>query len=156
MMIEAKLNWINDMNFSCDNRGLITKIDAVKEHGGTDSGPTPKELILNAMMGCTAMDVVEILKKMRQDILEFKMEIQAEKTKHYPIHFKTASLIFLFKGNIDADKAIKAVDSSLTKYCGVNYMISKSCHISFKLFLNDLLIKQGPVKFIEPKNEEAL
>ena len=139
------------MEFQCETRGLVSKIDAAEEHGGNNTAPTPKELVLNAMMGCTAMDVVSILKKMRQEISEFKMEIEAEKTTEHPIHFKTAELIFMLKGNIDPEKVIKAVDSSLTRYCGVNYMISKTCVITFKVILNDSVINQGPVNFIEPK-----
>ena len=147
--MKANLSWIENMKFVCDNHGLSTVMDAEVQHGGSGAGPTPKELVLNAMMGCTAMDVVAMLKKMRQEITEFKMEIEAEKNTTHPIHFKTAILIFRFQGSLEADKVIKAVELSLSKYCGVNYMISKTCAISFKIFLNDNMIKQGPVIFIE-------
>ncbi len=149
--MNAKLVWNGNMKFTSDNHGLISVMDAAKEHGGDDSGPNPKELVLNAMMGCTAMDVVAILKKMRQNIAEFKMEIEAEKTTVHPIHFESAVLIFLLKGDLDPEKVIKAVDSSLTKYCGVNYMISKTCRISFRILVNDQIIKTGPVNFIQPE-----
>ncbi|MFZ4713794.1 MAG: OsmC family protein [Bacteriovoracaceae bacterium] len=153
-MMKAELSWKEGMQFSCNNHGILTTIDAASEFGGKEAGPTPKELILNAMMGCTAMDVVSMLKKMRQDISEFNMTIETEKTTQHPIHFKTACLNFNLKGNIEVEKLIKAVDSSLSKYCGVNYMISKSCKITFKVTLNDQLIKEGPVTFIEPITEE--
>ena len=149
--MKSNLTWVENMQFRCDTHGLITTIDAAKEHGGNDAGPNPKELLLNAMMGCTAIDVLAMLKKMRQEITEFKMEIEAEKTTEHPIHFKSAELVYLFKGPIDPEKAIKAVDSSLTRYCGVNYMISKTCAITFKIILNNVVIKLGPVNFIEPK-----
>ena len=152
--MKASLNWVQNMKFECHNGEHLTHIDATPEHGGLSSAPTPKELVLNAMMGCTAMDVVAILTKMRQDISSFSMEINAEKTKEYPVHFKTAELVFDLKGQLDGEKVIKAVDSSLTKYCGVNYMISKTCHITFKVILNNETIKTGPVQFIEPKTEE--
>jgi putative redox protein len=151
--MNASLTWIEGMKFSSDNHGLISTIDAAPEHGGTDQGPTPKELVLNAMMGCTAMDVVAMLKKMRQEISEFKMDIEAEKTDVHPIHFKTAILIFKLGGDIDPEKAIKSVDSSLSKYCGVNYMISKTCAMSYRIFINGNFIKEAPVKFIEPTSE---
>lgn len=151
--MKANLNWIEGMRFNCDNRGVITTIDSQEEHGGTGSAPSPKELVLNAMMGCTAMDVVAILKKMRLEITDFKMEIEAEKTHAHPIHFKTAELIFNLKGDLAPAKVMKAVDSSLTKYCGVNYIVSKTCDITYKIILNESVIKQGPVKFIEPKSE---
>lgn len=152
--MKASMSWIENMKFVCDNHGLTSMMDAHAEHGGSDSAPTPKELILNAMMGCTAMDVISMLKKMRQEITSFKMEVEAEKTNAHPIHFKSAVLVFYFEGSAESEKVIKAIDASLTKYCGVNYMISKSCDISFKAYLNGSKIKESPVVFIEPKEEE--
>lgn len=152
MDLNASLIWVNGMEFVADNRGHKVTIDATAEHGGQNKGPSPKELVLNAMMGCTAMDVVAILKKMRQEIQSFKMEIGADKTKEHPVHFKTAELVFILEGNIEPEKAVKAVESSLTKYCGVNYMISKTCKINFRLEVNGQMIKSGSVDFIEPTN----
>ncbi len=151
--MNASMTWIENMKFICDNHGLKITIDAAPEHGGSDTGPTPKELVLDAMMGCTGMDVVSMLKKMRQEILDFKMDIVAEKTTIHPIYFKSAILTFKLSGNIEPEKAIKAVDSSLTKYCGVNYMMSKCCDITYRLILNENQIKEAPVKFIEPTSE---
>ena len=138
------------MQFRCDNHGVTTLVDALPEHGGTGQAATPKELVLNAMMGCTAMDVISILKKMRLSVLAFDMEILVEKTTEHPVHFKAAEMIYDLQGPIDPDKAIKAVDSSLTKYCGVNYMISQTCEITYKLKLNGAIIKQAPVTFTGP------
>lgn len=152
MDLNASLNWVNGMEFECDNHGHKCTIDAFPQFGGQDKGPSPKELVLNAMMGCTAMDVVSILKKMKQEISSFKMEIGADKTKEAPVHFKTAELVFILEGKIEPEKALKAVESSLTKYCGVNYMISKTCKINFRLQVNGQMIKTGSVDFIEPTN----
>lgn len=143
----AKLAWKNNMIFECDNHGIKTHIDAVKEHGGDDAGPTPKELVLNAMMGCSAMDVVSILKKMRQEIKEFHMEVEAEKTIEHPVHFKNAVLKYYLSGDLTPEKVLKAVDSSMTKYCGVNFMISQSCEITYKVFLNGEEIKTDKANF---------
>lgn len=151
--MKASLHWMQEMAFTCDNHGLKLTLDASPEHGGKDLGPSPKELVLNAMMGCTAMDVVSILKKMRQTITEFKMEVSAEKTLEHPTHFKTATLFFNLKGPLEKEKVLKALHASLTQYCGVNYMISKTCQISYHLTLNDIFIEEGPVHFIEPKQE---
>lgn len=152
MDLNASLQWVNGMEFSCDNRGHKVTIDATTAHGGQNRGPSPKELVLDAMMGCTAMDVVSILNKMRQEITSFKMEIGADKTQEHPVHFKTAELVFILEGKIEPEKAVKAVESSLTKYCGVNYMISKTCKINFRLDVNGQMIKTGSVDFIEPAN----
>jgi putative redox protein len=140
------------MKFECTTRGMKSMIDASPEHGGEDTAPTPKELVMNAMMGCTAMDVVAMLTKMRQKIDSFDMHIEVEKNKDYPVHFIKAHLVFDLKGQIDIDKAKKSVDSSLSKYCGVNYMISKTCEITYSLKLNDQVIHEGQAIFIDPKN----
>jgi putative redox protein len=152
--MKAQLSWMKNMEFSCDNQGMKTLIDAAPDHGGHQVGPTPKELILNAMMGCTAMDVVSILHKMRQEITAFNMEVEAVKTTQYPTHFSSAELVYLLTGPIEPEKAIKAVESSLTKYCGVNYMMSKTCKLTYRINLNNQDIKTGSVHFIEPKPEE--
>lgn len=147
--MKANLSWNQGMEFECQNRGLKSKIDSLVEFGGKDLAPTPKELLMNAMMGCTAMDVVSMLKKMRQELTSFNMEISVEKTTEHPIHFKTAELIYKLKGPIEREKAIKAVESSLTKYCGVNYIVSKTCSISYQLFLNDELVQSGKTNFAD-------
>lgn len=150
--MHASLSWKEGMRFVCENGAHHITLDATPEHGGSGLGPSPKEILLNAMMGCTAMDVVSMLKKMRQEISSFDMRIEVEKTIEHPIHFKTAQLVFLIKGQVDPEKAIKAVTASLTKYCGVNYIVSKSCLITAELILNDQSIYTAPVKFIEPQN----
>lgn len=145
--MKATINWKEGMAFECDNHGLRMMMDATPEFGGRDLGPNPKELVMNAMMGCTAMDVVAILKKMRQEIKDFRMENEVEKTAEHPIHFKTSVLTFDLTGNLEPEKVIKAIESSMTKYCGVNYMISFSCQISYRVLLNDKEIKIGTVSW---------
>jgi putative redox protein len=148
--MHAELSFHQGMEFQCTNRGILSTIDASLDHGGKDLGPTPKELILNGMMGCTAMDVVALMNKMRQQMTSFNMKIDVEKNEEHPIYFKKATLHFFLTGTIEADKLIKAVDLSLTKYCGVNYMISKTCHITYTVHLNEALIHEGVTNFIDP------
>ena len=148
--MNSSMHWNGKMKFECESRGLKSFIDASPEHGGENTAATPKELILHGMMGCTAMDVVAMLTKMRQRIDQFDMEIEAQKNLDHPIHFTKTHLIFKLKGEIEIEKAKKSVDSSLTKYCGVNYMISKVAKITFDLILNDELVHSGEAKFIDP------
>lgn len=145
--MEAKLIWVEKMLFEAQNRTLVTALDAMPDHGGSDEAPTPKELVLNAMMGCTAMDVVSMLKKMRQNVKSYHLEISAEKTTDHPTHFKTAIIKHFLQGEIAPDKIMKSVEASMTKYCGVNYMISKTCDISYEVFLENILIGSGKANF---------
>lgn len=134
--MQAKLVWKSNMKFDCINNDIITSIDAPSEHGGNSDGPSPKELLLDAMLGCTAMDSISILNKMRQSISSFKMEVEAEKNSEHPIHFTSAHMKFFFQGEAEQQKVIKAVTKSLTQYCGINYMISKTCKIKYTIYLN--------------------
>lgn len=149
--MKAHLAWKKNMLFECDNRGIKTLTEASKAGGGEGAAPNPKELVLNAMMGCTAIDVASILQKMRQKFTDFKMDVEAEQTSEYPTHFKTVVLKYYLSGDLDADKVKKAVDSSMTKYCGVNYMISRSCRMSYVIFLNGNEIERRPVVFVQPE-----
>lgn len=145
--MNAEMNWKRDMLFECDNRGLRTLTDATPVHGGKGEAPTPKELVLNAMMGCTGMDVVAILNKMRQPFESLRLTIDTTMTGVHPVHFKTALITFFVTGLVQPEKLSKAVHSSLTKYCGVNYMISRSCEISYKIILNGTDIAAGKANF---------
>lgn len=145
--MNATLEWKGNMLFECDNHGVKSSIDAMKTAGGNEQAPTPKELILNAMMGCTAMDVVSILKKMREPLTGLNMSIEVEKTTEHPTYFKTATIVYDVKGDLHADKVKKAVEASMTKYCGVNYMISQLCDIGYKVTLNGEEIMTGKTAF---------
>ena len=151
----AELTWNKKMHFTGSNGHYKIEMDAAAAHAhpgedGDRLAPTPKDLILQAMMGCSAMDVVSTLEKMRQPIDAFTMKIEAEKNQHPPIYFKSSLIRYYLKGNIAPEKAIKALDASLTKYCGVNYMISKAGKIFFELYLNEQLINKGQAQFHEP------
>ena len=150
--MKGQLIWQNKMQFVSQVGDHSVTIDATPEHGGDGRGQSPKELLLGAMMGCTAMDVVAILNKMRQKIEAFKILIDVTKNETHPIHFKKAVIQFNLTGEIEPLKAIKAVESSLTRYCGVNYMISKTCRISYQVFVNQALVAEGISEFSDPLN----
>jgi putative redox protein len=150
--MRASIKWQENMHFKCFNDQHTVDIDATKEHGGNDQGPSPKMMLLNAMMGCTAMDAIAILKKMRLTVQSFSMDIEATKNEDYPIHFKSALLSFKFNGDLKEEKVIKAVTKSLTQYCGVNYMVSKVCKIRYEIFLNEQKIYEDQANFVDPQN----
>ncbi len=103
-----------------DEQGCEVKQDASPEIGGQNFGARPMQLLLSAMAGCSGIDVLSILKKQRQEVQEFKMTIEGEREKgKEPALWKTIKVHFKFKGDIDPEKAIKAVDLSINKYCSV-------------------------------------
>lgn len=145
--MKTELIYKSDMHFECKTRNIITHIDSGPNHGGHDLGPTPKELLLQGVAGCSGMDVVSILVKMRFKIKKFEIEVDANQTEEYPTHFKTIAVIYKLEGDIPAEKVIHAVTLSMTKYCGVSYMLSRSAPIKYIVNLNGLNIHQGEAKF---------
>lgn len=150
--MDTKLELIEGMHFEAKNRTLSSKFDVPLDQGGTNTAPTPKEVVLNAMCACSAMDVVSIAKKMRITIGKFWMEGHAEKSATIPSYFSNAHLKYFFEGeDLLGEKLIQAIALSMTKYCGVSYMISKVCKISYEVNLNGKKIHEDVANFsVEP------
>lgn len=142
------MTWIKGMEFQAENRGHMTKFDVSPEQGGADAGPTPKEVLLNAMCACSGMDIVSIAKKMRQEISSLKIEAKAEKTNTIPSYFASVHIRYYFEGkDLDREKTIRNVCLSMTKYCGVSYMVSKASPVTFDVTLNGQLIHEDKAEF---------
>ncbi|MCS7165767.1 MAG: OsmC family protein [Candidatus Calescibacterium sp.] len=111
-------------------------IDAKKEFGGFESAPSPMELLSIALMGCTAMDVISILKKMKEEeqLDEFRIFFEGERSNEHPKIFTKIKLIYQFKGkNLKYDNIKKAVELSQEKYCSVSHMLKKSTNIEYEI-----------------------
>ncbi len=116
-------SWKGNMQFETEVNGHRLIMDAPSELGGDDSGPRPKPLLLSALAGCTGMDVVSILKKMRVEIDSLDIEVEADLTEEQPTHYTSMHVIYVFKGtDLPLDKLEKAVDLSRERYCGVSFM----------------------------------
>lgn len=108
------------MSFKTSLNGHEIILDAEKNVGGEDKGPPPKPFMLIALGGCTGMDVISILKKMRVDVEDFHVKVEGELTEEHPKHYHKMHTIFEFKGkNLPMDKIKKAVKLSEERYCGV-------------------------------------
>lgn len=147
--MKAELLWKAELQFECLNGKHKMAMDFNPQQPENAVGPSPKEFLLNAMMGCTAMDAMVVLKKMRQNVTGLKIAIDAQKNEKHPIHFIHALTQFYFEGELEAEKVIKAVDMSLHTYCGVNYAMSKTCKIDYEVYLGENKIHQGVTDFTE-------
>lgn len=115
---------------------------------GKDSAPTPKELVALGLGGCTAMDVVALLKKHKQLPTSFRVDIDVEMTKgSLPVVFEKALLSFIVEGQVENSKLIEAVRLSQTQYCGVSAMLFKSFPIHYRIVLNGNEIGTGTANF---------
>ena len=120
------------MQFETDSpTGYSTLIDTSPESGGANDGMGPKALMLSALAGCTGLDIVFVLKKMRVDVPHFKMVVVGELTETHPKTYHTVTLDYHFYGeNLKEDKIQKAVDLSADQYCGVMEMFRQFCTLN--------------------------
>jgi putative redox protein len=103
-----------------DAKGHVIRMDTSPETGGINYGVRPMQVLLMGLGGCSGIDVVSILKKQRQEINHFSMHIEAEREiGKEPNLWKSARIIFTMGGNIDEDKANRAAQLSMEKYCSV-------------------------------------
>ncbi len=120
-----------------DELGNLVKMDAGKDNGGEGSGISPKKLLLAGLAGCTGMDVVSILNKMRVTFEEFYLVTDAELTEEHPRVFTKILLAYHFKGkDLPLDKLKHAVELSQQKYCGVSAMLSCSCPVTTQVIID--------------------
>lgn len=121
-MIQVTLNRVQgDYGFEAkDAQGHIIKTDSSLENGGQNYGARPMQLLLMGLGSCSAIDVVGILKKQRQTIERFSIDIKGEREQgKEPSLWKSIHMIFELKGDIDEDKATRACALSIDKYCSV-------------------------------------
>lgn len=120
--MKSILTWDRKMGFEArGDSGHTLKTDVAVEMGGTNSGARPMELVLYGLGGCTGADVVSILRKMRQDLTDLRIEITAERATEHPKRFTAIHLVYRFSGeNLDPEKVRHAVELSQTKYCSVS------------------------------------
>lgn len=113
--------WTDKLAFETDMDGHKVVIDASEEVGGSDLGPRPKKLMLTALAGCTGIDVVMILKKMKVELEAFNVIVEGELTEEHPKHYNKMTVVYQFKGkDLPLAKLEKAVKLSEEKYCGVS------------------------------------
>ncbi|MEY4539416.1 MAG: hypothetical protein RLZZ306_1173 [Bacteroidota bacterium] len=113
--------------------GVPVQIDAAENIGGHNAGSRPMELLLMGLGGCTAIDVLLIMKKQRQIVEDLKISVSGEREKIEGTEmtpFRKINIHFKFKGNIHEDKAKKAIELSMEKYCSATAQFSSSAEIT--------------------------
>jgi putative redox protein len=132
----VEVKWKNNMAFDANINGHIIPLDAEASVGGQDQGPRPKPLILVALAGCTGMDVVSILNKMRVELEDFKVDVSGELTDEHPKYFNKIHITYSFKGkDLPMDKLEKAINLSQERYCGVSAMLIKVAELTHEIVL---------------------
>ncbi len=139
--------WREKLQFTGEVDGFKIDMDASPPLG-TGGGPTPKQLLLAGICGCTAMDVAALMRKHKQPMTSFSIAAETASTEGtHPAIFKSVMLTFKISGEVDPAKALEAVELSQTQYCGVSAMVSKTVPISYRVEVNGKLIGEGRAEF---------
>lgn len=128
----ATVTWKGDMHFTATtDTGFITTLDADPSVGGQDMGFRPLELMLMSLAGCTAMDVISILKKKRQDVTGFQVRVEADQAAEFPKVYTDIRVIYMVRGrNIDPAAVERSIELSETKYCPASAMLRQAANIT--------------------------
>ena len=136
MKQKVNLDFLGGMAFETELNGHKLYLDATEEVGGKDTGPRPKGLMMVALAGCTGMDVVSILRKMRVEYEGLSIQVEGELAPEHPKKFTGMKVIYAFKGNnLPMDKLKKAVDLSRERYCGVSANYSDSFKVDHEIVI---------------------
>lgn len=121
-----------------DEYGHTVKMDSSPESGGQNYGVRPMQMLLMGLGGCSAIDVISILKKQRQEVLDYRMKISGDREAGVePSLWQDVTIEFHLKGNIDEDKAKRAVELSINKYCSVAATLEKAgANINWQVFIH--------------------
>lgn len=130
--------WKGNMLFESDNpTGKTVLMEASPQYGGNNEGLSPKAMMLSSLAGCSGLDVVSILKKMKVSVDEFKMEVAGELTDEHPKYYHTVTLDYHFYGkDLEEKKIQKAVDLSVETYCGVMEMFRRFAKVETNTYFH--------------------
>jgi putative redox protein len=137
--MEGSVELLEGMTFQAStDSGHALLLDAAPEHGGADRGPRPMELLVVGLAGCTAMDVIGILRKMRQDVTGYTVRVTAERAEQHPKVLTGIQVEHVVRGRGVSPEAVrKAVELSATRYCSVGAMLQRAAPIRERFRLVD-------------------
>jgi putative redox protein len=137
--MQAKVVWKRNLAFTgTANSGYVLDLDSKKEVGGDESGFKPTELIAIGVAGCTAMDVISILKKKRQEVSAFEVLVHATRASEHPRKFTDMTIEYIVTGkDIDPQAVERAVELSEEKYCSSIATIRGNVRLDHKIVINE-------------------
>ena len=138
--MKCRIKWLDHMSFVGESgSGHSVVMDGASDAGGRNLGVRPMEMLLLGLGGCTAFDVVSILHKSRQQLVDCEVEIEAERAAEIPKVFTKIHLHFIVSGkDLDQNKVAKAVALSADKYCSASRMLEKAATITHDFEVIDL------------------
>jgi putative redox protein len=145
--VDLTIEWKGRMAFEgAADSGFTQHMDAEESVGGENSAARPMEFIVMGLAGCTAMDVISILRKKQQDVKDFKVKLHADRASEHPKVFTKALIEYLVTGtNVDEAALVRAISLSAEKYCPAQTMLSKAFPIELRYRIFD---DAGNLKFV--------
>jgi len=135
--MDSKVVWKDGMAFEAHLEGFPFMIDADPAAGGQGLGPKPKGLVLTALAGCTAMDVISILSKMRVGVDAFEVEVDSPLAPDHPKTFTEITVTYRFEGtDLPEARLRRAVELSETRYCAVSAMLRQATSVHHQIVVN--------------------
>jgi len=130
--MKSRIKWVENVAFMAESgTGHTLVMDGAPDHGGRNLGPRPMEMLLMGMGGCTAFDVMQMLKKSRQDVDDCVVELEAERSEDIPQVFTKIHAHFIVKGKgLKEHHVERAVSLSAEKYCSASIMLGKTAEIT--------------------------
>lgn len=126
----TRMVWRDQMTFDATTTtGHHLVIDALPPNGN-DNGPKPIELVLTALAGCTAMDVLSILQKKREPLEGLEVSVEGTRAIEHPMIYTNIEVVYRVKGNVNPESVARAIELSEAKYCGVHAMLEHSAKIT--------------------------
>lgn len=138
MAHKVTTQWKGNLLFESDNpSGHTVLIDTSSENGGNNEGLSPKAMMLSSLAGCSGLDVVSIMNKMKVTVADFKIEVVGELTDEHPKYYHTVTVDYHFYGaDLDEKKLQKAVDLSVETYCGVMEMFRRFAKVEINTYFH--------------------
>jgi putative redox protein len=126
--MKATVTWQGNMRFvGMPDSGFPVQIDADPSLGGTEGGIRPMEMIALGLASCTAMDVISILEKKRQQVSHFEVKVNAPRSPEYPKVFTSAVITYIAVGrSIEEAAILRAIELAATKYCPAQFMLAQA------------------------------
>jgi len=113
-----------------NEQGIVVKMDGSPEIGGQDLGARPMQLVLMALGGCTSMDMLSMLAKMREDVKSYKVTVDAKRATEHPMVFTKIHIHYTLEGKLKKENVEKAINLSMDKYCSVTHMLNTTATIT--------------------------
>lgn len=130
-VLNAQARLEDGMRFNVEtSSGHHIVLDAAEDHGGQNAGPRPMEMLLVGLAGCTAMDVIAILRKKRQQVTSYEVHVQGTRAEDHPMVYTDITVEHVVTGHtIQPEAVARAIELSRDRYCGAGAMLGKTAHL---------------------------